>query len=147
MEVSMAHLISSILDKREIVFVHPDASIRDVVRIMVDNQIGAVVVKDEEQARILGIISERDIIRKVVKMGLDPIHTRAQDVVYSNVTILESHQPIESAMAAITHTRRRHVLIQDDNEVVSILSIGDLMKHVLEEKSIIIEHLENYIYS
>jgi CBS domain-containing protein len=143
----MAHLISSILDKREIVFVHPDASVQDCVKLMADNGIGAVVVKDEEQQRILGIISERDITRKVVRMGLDPLHTSAQDIVHSEVTILDCHQPIEKAMAAITHTRRRHVLVKDGSDVISIVSIGDLMKHVLEEKSIIIEHLENYIYS
>jgi CBS domain-containing protein len=146
-EVPMAHLISSILVKRELIFVHPDLDIQECVKIMNQNRIGAVVVKDEEQDLILGIISERDITRKLVAQNLDPLTTKASDIVYSQVSILSCHEPIEEAMKTINNTRRRHVLIEDEGRVISILSIGDLMKHVLNEKEQVIEHLENYIYS
>ncbi|HAU2046321.1 TPA: CBS domain-containing protein, partial [Legionella pneumophila] len=72
---------------------------------------------------------------------------KVSDVVYNNVTILSPHDSVEKAMQVITETKRRHVLIQEEGELLAILSIGDLLYHVLEDKLRVIEHLENYIHS
>ncbi|HAU2083525.1 TPA: CBS domain-containing protein, partial [Legionella pneumophila] len=72
---------------------------------------------------------------------------KVSDVVYTNVTILSPHDSVEKAMQVITETKRRHVLIQEEGELLAIFSIGDLLYHVLEDKLRVIEHLENYIHS
>ena len=142
----MAHLISSITNnKRELMFVQSDVRIRQVVELMTNNRIGAMLVKDEDL--VLGVISERDIVYKVVQPGLNPDEVTAKEIVYSRVSILDKHEPIEKAMQVISDTKRRHVLIAEEGRIIDIISIGDLMKHILAEKSQTIEHLEHYIYS
>lgn len=142
----MAHLISSIINhKKELMFVQSDVRIRQVVELMANNRIGAMLVKDEDL--VLGVISERDIVYKVVHPGLSPDEVMAKEIVYSRVSILDKHEPIEKAMQVISDTKRRHVLIAEQGQIIDIISIGDLMKHILLEKSQTIEHLEHYIYS
>jgi len=145
MEVVMSELISSLLANKELVMVQSNVSVYEVANLMASNRIGAIIVKDEDS--LLGLISERDITRKVVSQGVDLHATKAYDILFSDVTILSPHETLEKAMQVITNTRRRHVLIEDKGEIISILSIGDLMKHLLDEKSNTIEHLQQYIYS
>lgn len=141
----MASLISSLLTNRELIYTQSNVSVRQIVELMASNKIGAVIVQDEDA--LVGIISERDIVRKVVNQGLNPDATTAADIVYSDVTILDKNEPVSKAMQVVTDTRRRHVLVSSNGEVVDIVSIGDLMLNVLSEQSNTIEQLENYIYS
>lgn len=142
----MGDLISSVLGDAELIWVDSESSINDCARLMVEKRIGAVVVKDASE-KVLGLISERDVTRKCVGQQLDANQHKAKDIVFTDVTVLDKQEPIEKAMEAVINTRRRHVLVEDNGEVVSIVSIGDLMKHLLKEKSQMIEHLENYIRS
>ena len=142
----MGDAISTIMHQGALVSVSDDETISHCVSIMRDKRIGALVVKNN-QGDVIGTISERDITRKVVAEARDAKTTKAADIVYTDVTILDKSEPIEKAMEAIINTKRRHVLIEDEGQVVSIISIGDLMKQVLMEKNQMIEHLENYIRS
>ncbi|KGP63669.1 hypothetical protein EP47_03350 [Legionella norrlandica] len=144
----MAHLIHSVLPipPRKIVFIHPEDSVRKCINLMVENDIGALVVADSD-ANLIGIVSERDILRSCFYKSIDLETAKALDVVYTKVTILSPHDAVEKAMQAITETKRRHVLIQENGELLAILSIGDLLYHLLEDKMRVIEHLENYIHT
>jgi CBS domain-containing protein len=111
---------------------------------MAEYNIGALVVRDTND-KLIGIVSERDIVFSCLHKGMDIHTTKASDVVYSKVTILSPHDVVEKAMQAMTDTRRRHVLIYEGDKLIAILSIGDVLFHLLEDKTREIEHLANYI--
>ena len=143
----MTQPISTLLRNRSqsYVFVTHDQTVDECIALMKGKGIGAIVVK--EQSAIIGLISERDIVRKAAAEGLDTSKTKAEAIAYKNVSILDANDSIEQAMAVITATKRRHVLIQINGQIKHIVSIGDVMNHLLDEKGFIIEQLQNYITS
>ncbi len=143
----MANLIHTILPlpRRPITFIHPDVSVAQCVDIMVRDNIGALVVTDDDN--ILGIISERDVVRSLVSKGLSPTSTRVSEILHADITVLKSSDTVEMAMEAITYTKRRHILVAEEGKITAILSIGDLLFNLLEENKRVIEHLENYIHT
>ncbi|KTD20730.1 CBS domain-containing protein [Legionella londiniensis] len=144
----MANLLHSILPepRRPIVYVHPDVAVSRCVAMMVEDNIGALVVTDDEN--ILGIVSERDIIRSLLYKGLSPESTKAYEILYADVSVLKETDTVEKAMEVMTVTRRRHILVTDENEaLIAIVSIGDLLLNLLEDKMREIEQLENYIHT
>lgn len=147
MESEMAHLIYSLLPMppRKIVYIHPHESVKRCIDLMVDHDIGAVVVVDENN-QLVGIVSERDIVRSCLHRCVDLNTGRVSEIVYSNVSILSPHDTVEKAMQIITQTKRRHLLIRENEEFLAILSIGDLLLHLLDDKARVIEHLEQYIH-
>ncbi|MDI9817733.1 MULTISPECIES: CBS domain-containing protein [unclassified Legionella] len=143
----MAHLIFSALPqpRRPIVYIQPDITVSECVNLMTDQDIGALVIGDK--VKPIGIVSERDVIRSCLYQGLDPNKLTAAQVAYTAVKILNLFDPVEKAMEVITQTKRRHVLISEQDNLVAILSIGDLLFHLLEDKTRVIEQLENYIHT
>lgn len=141
----MTQLIYSALPqpRRTLVSVPPDLSISQCINIMIKDNIGALVVLNDNE--IMGILSERDIVRTCIREDFDLDKTTALDVAYSDFSLLNLNDPVEMAMEVITKTKRRHVLVTEDEELVAILSIGDLLFFLLEDKTRVIEHLENYI--
>lgn len=149
MENQMADLIHNALHmpKRAIIFIHPEDSVKKCINLMTEMDIGALVVVDNNQ-QLIGIVSERDIVRSCLHKCVNLETAKVADVVHHEITILSPNDHIEKAMQAITATKRRHVLIRDENnDLVAILSIGDLLYHLLEDKSRVIEQLENYIHT
>lgn len=143
----MTDLIHNVLPQspRAIAYIHPNDSVKRCVDKMIELDIGALVVLDDS-GHLLGIVSERDIVRScLAKNNLE--HAKAVDIAFKEVTILSPHDPIEKAMQAMTATKRRHILIRDDDTLIAILSIGDLLHHMLEDKARVIEHLEHYIHN
>lgn len=143
----MAYLIYSILPnpRRPIVFIEPDVCVADCVKLMNDNDIGALVVRRDKE--LIGLVSERDIVRAFMMKGLNPQEATAADIAWKKVSILDIDDPVEKAMETITRTKRRHVLIEEKGELAAIVSIGDVLFHLLEDKVRLIKHLENYISS
>ncbi|WP_028387554.1 CBS domain-containing protein [Legionella fairfieldensis] len=141
----MTHLIYSALPQPRppVIYIHSQASVAQCVEMMSKKDIGALVVQDGKD--LLGMVTERDIVRNCVNQGLDAYRTTAADIAYSEVSILSLFDPVEKAMEVITRTRRRHVLVAEHDEIVAILSIGDVLFHLLEDKARVIEQLENYI--
>ncbi|MCE0724314.1 MULTISPECIES: CBS domain-containing protein [Legionella] len=145
----MADLIHNALPrpKREIIYIHPDDSVKKSIDMMTEYDVGALVVVDNDN-QLVGIVSERDIVRSCLHKCINLETGKVSDVVYRDVTILSPNDVVEKAMQAMTATKRRHVLIRDENnEFVAILSIGDLLYHILEDKLHVIEQLENYIHT
>jgi signal-transduction protein with cAMP-binding, CBS, and nucleotidyltransferase domain len=141
----MASKIQSVVPqpRRSITIVRPDLSIKEATRIMVAENIGALVVSDENN--ILGILSERDIVRSIISKDLSPENTKVSDAMCSDITILDMSDSVEKAMEAMIITRRRHILAKEDDDILAILSIGDILFSLLEDKNHTIENLENYI--
>ncbi|KTD56606.1 CBS domain protein [Legionella santicrucis] len=145
----MADLIHNALPtpRRKIIYIHPEDSIKKCINLMSEMDIGALVVVDNEN-QLIGIVGERDIVRSCLHRCINLETAKVADVVYKEVAILSPNDHIEKAMQVITATKRRHVLIRDENnEFIAILSIGDLLYHLLEDKARVIEQLENYIHT
>lgn len=144
----MTHLIHSVLPMppRKIIFIHPEDSVKKSIDLMTELDIGALVVVDEND-KLIGIVSERDIVRTCLHQCVDLNTAKVKDVVFTKITILSPHDSLDKAMQAMTDTKRRHVLICEKDEFLAILSIGDLLYHLLEDKAREIEHLENYIHT
>ena len=143
----MTQLIFSALPqpRRPIVSVPSMVSLSQCVDMMTKQNIGALLVRDEET--IVGILAERDIVRACLRPDFDLYKTTALDVVCTEFSVLNSNDPLEEAMEVITNTKRRHVLVAEEGEVVAMLSIGDILFYVLEDKTRVIEQLENYIHT
>lgn len=145
----MADLIHSALPnpRRKIVYIHPEDSVKKSIDMMTEHDVGALVVSDNNK-EIVGIVSERDIVRSCLHRCINLKTGKVSEVMHREITILSPNDAVEKAMEAMTLTKRRHVLIRDENnEFVAILSIGDLLYHILEDKTRVIEQLENYIYT
>jgi CBS domain-containing protein len=143
----MALLIHSILPSppRPIVYVQADVSLAQCVAMMVEDNIGALVVGDEEN--VLGILSERDVVRDLVHKGCYAEAASASDILHADVSVLESNEPVEKAMEIFTYTKRRHLLVAENGKIIAILSIGDVLLHLLADKAREVAQLENYIHS
>ena len=143
----MTQLIYSALPqpKRPIVYIHSKVSVSQCVDMMTKQNIGALVVRDNDE--LIGMLSERDIVRACVDPAFDLFKTTAGDIVFADVSVLNLNDPLELAMEVITKTKRRHVLVAEEGELVAILSIGDCLFHLLEDKTRVIEQLENYIHT
>ncbi|AHE67473.1 CBS domain-containing protein [Legionella oakridgensis] len=143
----MSQLLHSILPqpRRPIVYIHPDVSVAQCVELMIQDNIGALVVTDDEN--LLGMVSERDIVRSLVHKGLAPQSTKVSDILHANVSVLQITDTVEKAMEVITMTKRRHILVAEEGQLVALVSIGDLLFSLLEDKARVIEELQNYIHT
>lgn len=144
----MANIIHSALPnpRRPIIYIEPSLNAKACVSLMTSHNIGALVVCREDK-KLIGMLTEREVVRNCVHQGLNPSQTQAQDIAYTEVSILDINDPLEMAMETMTRTKRRHLLVREHGELIAVLSIGDLLFHLLEEKARVIQHLENYIHS
>ena len=143
----MTRLILSLLPspRRSITYVYPDIVIQQCVETMMSENIGALVVADEEN--VIGILSERDIIRHCFAKDADANKITAREACCANISVLKVEDSVEKAMEVITMTKRRHILIEEHGKTGAILSIGDLLFSLLEDNRRVIEQLENYIHT
>ena len=127
----------------EIWFVSPDTTVYNTLKLMADKEIGAVLVL--EGGRPVGIFTERDYARQVILKGKASKDTPVNDVMTSRVVFVRPDQNIEECMALMTDKHVRHLPVLESNQLIGILSIGDVVKAVISEKQFIIQQLENYI--
>ena len=125
--------------------ISPDAPVIDALRLMAEHGIGAVLVMDGP--RLIGIVSERDYARKVVLHGRSSADTPVRDIMTSNVMTTTSLDTSDRCMQRMTEHRIRHLPVVDGDEVVGIVSIGDLVKAVIEDQQQELDQLQRYIAS
>ncbi|MFI5443904.1 CBS domain-containing protein [Polaromonas sp. UC242_47] len=121
----------------------PGASVFAAVQLMTEKNIGALVVV--EHGQVIGIVSERDVARKVVLMARSPKDTPVHDVMTTLVMGVPPQRTSEECMALMTEHRLRHLPVMDAGRLTGLVSIGDLVKDILSEQKFIIEQLEHYI--
>jgi CBS domain-containing protein len=138
-------VLSQLLDLKghSIYSVPPDAVVIDAIRVMAEKHVGALLVM--EGARLVGILSERDYARKVVLMGRSSDSTPVRDIMTAAVRTIEPDGTVDDAMRVMTEHRIRHLPVLQGSKVVGIVSIGDLVKSVIEEQRHTIEDLRSYI--
>ena len=121
----------------------PTASAHEAVRLMADKNIGALVVV--ERGQVVGIVSERDVTRKLVLMERSSKDTLLRDIMSSPVMYVHLHHTSDECMALMTENRLRHLPVMDGGQLIGLISIGDLVKATISEQQFIIEQLEHYI--
>ncbi len=123
--------------------VAPGSTVFDALSLLAEKEIGALVVLDE--ARVAGIVSERDYARKVILHGRASPTTRVEEIMTSHVAYTHLDQSIEECMAIMTDKRIRHLPVLQDGKLIGLISIGDLVKAIIADQKFIIEQLERYI--
>ena len=124
--------------------VSKQAPVIDAVRTMTDNNVGIVAVLEGDA--LVGVLSERDVVQRVVARGLDPARTFVQEVMTSDVVLGDVEEDCRLAMMKMDRANIRHLPILSEGRVVSMLSVRDLMRAELEDAGVEIEHLRAYLY-
>lgn len=133
------------LKGKDVWSIEPEAPVLEAIRMMAEKHIGALPVMRGLQ--LLGIISERDYARKVILMGRSSADTPVSQIMSTPVTTISPDDAVPNCMAIMTQQRIRHLPVVDKGKVVGMISIGDLVKAVIEEQQQTIDQLERYIAS
>lgn len=123
--------------------VSSQTSVREAIGKMSDANIGAIVIQDGDQP--CGIFTERDYLRKIALEGRSSAETAVSEVMSSPLITVPSAESTRKAMETMTEARCRHLIVVDDDAMVGIVSLGDLVKHLLLEKEAEVEQLSSYI--
>lgn len=127
----------------DIFSVPPHATVERALRLMAENNVGALLVLEGSELR--GIFSERDYARKVFLKGRSSRDTPVRDIMTTRVYYIELNRTIEDCMALMTDKRIRHLPVFDGDTLVGVISIGDVVKAIISEQEFLIEQMENYI--
>ncbi|HEX6810803.1 MAG TPA: CBS domain-containing protein [Planctomycetota bacterium] len=128
---------------REIFHVSPDATVLDALREMAARSCGALLVLD--RGRPVGMLSERDYARKVVLMGRVSSNTLVREIMNEEVVCVPIGMGVDKCMALMTEYRSRHLLVRDGDVMVGVISIGDVVKALMDEQQSTIDQLQHYI--
>ena len=129
----------------EVFAIGPDAPVIDAIRLMAEKRIGAVLVM--EGPRLAGILSERDYARKIVLQGRSSADTPVRDIMTVEVLSVGLDDSAERCMQIVTDRRIRHLPVVQSGQVIGVISIGDLVKAVIEDQKIQLDQLQRYIAS
>ena len=129
--------------KTQIWSVAPQDTVLKALQVLAERGVGALLVMDGEA--LAGIISERDYARKVALRGKTSVETRVADIMVEDVLFVTPEHTSEECMTLMSDRRIRHLPVLDQGRVVGMLSIGDLVKNLLEEQKTTIDQLEQYI--
>jgi CBS domain-containing protein len=138
--------VRDILDQKghQVWSIDPGNTVYDAIKQMADKDVGALIVLDG--SRIVGIVTERDYARNVFLKGRGSPQTLVGEIMASDVACVRPDKSVEECMAIMTAKRVRHLpVVTDDNELLGIVSIGDLVKSIISEREFVIEQLEHYI--
>ncbi len=120
------------------------ATVAEAVRTMAANNVGIVAVLDGD--RLVGVFSERDVVRKVVARSLDPARTPVADVMTARLVVADADEDYQSAMSKMDQANIRHLPVVSGERLLSMLSIRDLMRIAIEDRGAEIEYLKEYLY-
>jgi len=137
--------IREILAKKgnEVLTTSGQSSVFEAIGIMSDANVGAIVIQDGDRPE--GIFTERDYLRKIVLKGLSSKNTVVSEVMSSPLITVQPSDDTSQAMTTMTERRCRHLIVVSDGKMVGIVSLGDLVKHMLQEKEAEVEQLSSYI--
>lgn len=141
MKISVTQLLNQ--KSSTVVSVPVSATVAEAVRAMNDHRIGSVVVMSDRE--IAGIFTERDVLTRVVSEGREPRRTPVREVMTTEVLTIEPDAPIEVVMETITRRRCRHLPVVQGGEILGLISIGDILRWLVEAHRAEAEHLRAYI--
>jgi CBS domain-containing protein len=123
----------------------PDITVFEALSVLVDKNVGALVVVDEEHA-VVGIFSERDYARRVIVKGRASKETLINEIMTAQPIMVTENDSIEECMVKMTDKHIRHLPVTDEQQrLIGMISIGDVVKYIIDEQKYIINNLEEYI--
>jgi CBS domain-containing protein len=120
------------------------ATVREAVQVMTANNVGIVLVLEGE--RLVGVFSERDVVRRVVDRGLDPARTPVGEVMTTQLVVGDPDEDYQSAIRKMDQANIRHLLVVKGSEMLSMISIRDLIRVDMQDKGEEIRYLREYLY-
>lgn len=137
--------LRQILDEKgaEVFSVAPDDTVLDAIKAMADHDIGALVVLDREM--LVGILTERHYARRVFLKGKSSPKTQVKDIMTTPVVCADPSQSTDQGLALMTEKKIRHLPVISENQIIGIVSIGDLVKSKISDQKFVIDQLERYI--
>lgn len=120
------------------------ASVADAVRAMAAHNVGIVTVLEGD--KLVGVFSERDVVRRVVDRGLDPARTRVGDAMTTELVVADADEDYQSAMRKMDQANIRHLLVVSEGRILSMISIRDLMRVHMDDQGEEIRYLREYLY-
>ena len=129
----------------DVVSIQPTASVLEAARLMNDRGVGGVVVVGDDNA-LLGIFTERDILRRVVAAGLPPETTSVADVFTRDIVTCTPDMNVDEIGSIMTTRRVRHLPVVDVLGLHGVVTIGDLLAHRLSDQETTIQHLNSYVF-
>jgi CBS domain-containing protein len=129
--------------KRPVWSLSSNNTVRQALQLMADKNIGAIVIKDQD--KLIGIFSERDYARKVVLKGKNSTDTKLAEVMSKEVITISSDMQIDACMQLMTDKRVRHLPVVDNGKSIGIISIGDVVRLMIDEQKYLIDELKKFI--
>jgi CBS domain-containing protein len=121
-----------------------EASVADAVRAMTRNNVGLVVV--EEDGLLVGVFSERDVVRRVIDRGRDPTTTRLDDVLTTDLVVADPEMDYQEAMRIMDQANIRHLPVVEDGKLLSMISIRDLVRLEIDRTGEELRYLHEYLF-
>jgi CBS domain-containing protein len=124
--------------------IHPEMTVFEALSVLVEKNVGALLVLDKD--KLAGIFSERDYARRVIVKGRASKETLIREIMTENPISVSEEDSIEACMVKMTEKHIRHLpVIDQQDRLVGMISIGDVVKHIINEQKYIINNLEDYI--
>lgn len=128
-----------------VLFTHPTSSVLEAAMLMNERKVGSLIVADDD--RLVGIITERDILTRVVAERRDPMHISVGEAMTTQVACCRPETPVDEARSVMKNRRIRHLPVVDDElHLHGLISIGDLNAHEVSEQEVTIHFLHEYLY-
>lgn len=124
--------------------ISPDKTVYEALQLMAEKEIGALLVIDEK-GKISGVFSERDYARKCILQGKFSKETKVSELMSTKVYFASLDNKIEDVMAIMTEKKIRHLPVIEGEKILGIVSIGDIVKSIIEDQAFLIKNLEKYI--
>ena len=121
----------------------PEKSVYEALQMMADKQVGALLVLEGE--KVVGIFSERDYARKIALVGLSSKDTTVRDRMTESVLYVTPEKTVEDCMALMTDKHVRHLPVLETDQLIGIVSIGDVVKRIISDQQFTIDQLERYV--
>lgn len=129
---------------RNVYTVPKETQVIEALRLMAAKEIGALMVTAEEEKPV-GILSERDVVRKIAEVGFCNLEMQVRELMTSPVFYVGLDYTLDECMALMTNKHIRHLPVVEDGKLIGLISIGDVVKAEIQDKDLLINHLENYI--
>jgi CBS domain-containing protein len=128
----------------EVVTVNPGTTMIDALQIMAEKNIGAMIVLDH--GKPVGIFSERDFVREIAREQCLMLKLPVESCMTKELYCVTPSSTSDECMAIMTNKHIRHLPVMQGDELVGIISIGDIVKNMIEDKDLLIDNLQNYIF-
>lgn len=123
----------------------PTTRVFDALQLMADKDVGALLVT--EGKKLVGVFSERDYARKVILLGKSSKEMQVSEIMSSPPIFIEPDNTVDQGLALMSAKHVRHLPVMEKNRLIGIVTIGDLVRSLIDEQKVVIDHLEKYIQS